>query len=572
MTAIKIEGAGYPIKDIFSDRFSFNIPNYQRPYAWTTEETEKLLDDLLDAMEDESTDINEIPPYFLGNIVLIKLLDKTECEVVDGQQRLTTLTILFAVLRKLRQEEGLTKYICQPKDEDAGTSARSRLHLRERDREFFEKYIQNSDGLEKIETIVYAELSDPQRNLIENARILLKKIAEKLPEESQKQRLTQFLLQRCYLVVVSTPDFDSAYRIFSVINDRGLDLSITDILKADAIGKISQQRYSSLQERQEIEARYTRKWEDLEKTLGRDAFTELFSHIRMIYRKSKLSQKVIDEFRKYVLTKINNFRHFIDDILTPFSDAFYDIRNCTFNSDRNSQEINQLFKWLQRIDNSDWIPPSILYLKKYRHEPEKLLLFFTDLERLAAGLMILRANVNERIKRYAAILEAIEKDEDLCSLDSPLQLTNLEQQEIINVLNGNFYQMYKINLYVLLRLDTVLSDGIPNYDSYNAITIEHVLPQSPKPDSQWINWFSTEQEREKYVHRLGNLVLLSRRKNSSAQNFEFNYKKEKYFNTPTAVFSLTIQVIKETEWTPTIIEKRQKYLLEQIKKLWRLSC
>lgn len=572
MTAIKIEGAGYPIKDIFSDRFSFNIPNYQRPYAWTTEETERLLDDLLDAMEDESTDINEIPPYFLGNIVLIKPLDKTECEVVDGQQRLTTLTILFAVLRELRQEEGLTKYICQPKDEDAGTSARPRLHLRERDCEFFEKYIQNSNGLEELKKIVHAKLSDSQKNLIQNARILLEKITEKLPEIHRKQRLTQFLLQRCYLVVVSTPDFDSAYRIFSVLNDRGLDLSITDILKADAIGEITQQRYSSLQERQEIEDRYTRKWEHLEETLGRDAFSELFSHIRMIYRKSKLSQKVIEEFRKYVLTEINNPRHFIDDILKPFSDAFYDIRNCTFNSERNSQEINQLFKWLQRIDNSDWIPPAILYLKKYRHEPEKLLLFFTHLERLAAGLMIIRANVNERIKRYKAILEAIEKDEDIYSPDSPLQLTNLEQQEIVNVLNGNLYQMYKINFYILLRLDTVLSDGIPNYDSYKAITIEHVLPQNPKPESQWINWFSTKQDREQYVHRLGNLVLLSRKKNSSAQNFEFDDKKEKYFKTPTAVFSLTIQVLKETEWTPNIIEKRQKYLLEQLKQLWCLSC
>jgi uncharacterized protein with ParB-like and HNH nuclease domain len=571
MTAFKIEGAGYTIKDIFSDRFSFNIPNYQRPYAWTTEQTERLLDDLLDAMEDEPTDINEISPYFLGNIVLIKPLDKVESEVVDGQQRLTTLTILFAVLRKLRKQENLTRFICQPKDEDAGIAARSRLHLRERDRIFFEEYIQNSDGLEKQKTIDLNKCSDPQQNIIQNTCILLDRISKELPEESQKQRLTQFLLQRCYLVVVSTPDFDSAYRIFSVLNDRGLDLSITDILKADAIGAISQQKNLSLQDRRQDEDKYTRKWENLEQTLGRDDFIELFSHIRMIYRKSKLGQKVIEEFRKYVLKddKNNNHpRHLIDEILEPFAEAFYDVRKCSFNSKQNSQEINQLFKWLQQIDHSDWIPPAILYLKNYRQEPDRLLLFYTHLERLAAGLMIQRVNLNERIKRYAAILQAIESNENLYRPDSPLQLNREEKQAIIKVLDGNIYQMLKIRLYILLRLDTAFTDGIPNHDN---VTIEHVLPQNPKLNSQWIKWFPTQPEREKYVHRLGNLVLLSRKKNAVAQNFEFDVKKEKYFDTPTATFSLTIQILKETEWTPKIVEKRQKYLLEQLKLLWHLS-
>jgi hypothetical protein len=177
MTAIKIEGAGYPVKDIFSDSFSFNIPNYQRPYAWTIEQTEKLLDDLLDTMGDVSADINDISPYFLGNIVLIKPDNQTECEVVDGQQRLTTLTILLAVLRKLRRKESLAKYICQPKDEDAGTAARPRLYLRERDREFFKKHIQELHDIERLKTIDLAKLSDSQCNIIQNARVLLNNVS-----------------------------------------------------------------------------------------------------------------------------------------------------------------------------------------------------------------------------------------------------------------------------------------------------------------------------------------------------------------------------------------------------------
>lgn len=566
MTAIKIEGAGYPIKKVFSDDFVFNIPSYQRPYAWTTEQTEQLLIDLIDALGDETKDINQIPPYFLGNIVLIKPIDKSESEVVDGQQRLTTLTMLFAVLRKLRKQQSLTKYICQPEDEDGGTPARPRLILRERDRDFFEKYIQDPNGIEKLQKIHSDSLSDSQHNIVENTRLLLERITKELPEESQKLRFTQFLLQRCYLVIVHTPDFESAYKIFSVLNDRGLDLSITDILKAEIVGKLTEA---------EAEKKYTRKWEDLEELLGRQDFTELFSHIRMIYAQKKLESSVLKSFRIYVLSRERNKdpRYLIDEVIEPYAKALENIKNSTFASTKNASEINRLFGWLQRIGHSDWIAPAILYLTKFRHEPEELLKFFTHIERLAAGLMILKVNITKRIRRYADLIEAIESNSDLYTFDSPLQLNTEEQQEICDRLDGDIYNNYKAGnarLYILLRLDDALSNGTPNYDSYGKITIEHVLPQNPKQDSQWLNCFPTE-EKEKYLHRLSNLVLLSRSKNSAASNYDFQLKKEKYFNSPVATFGLTVQVLKERQWTLETVEARQKYLLEELKRVWLLN-
>src|SRR3712207_1048229 len=88
-----------PLAKIFSDDFAFSIPGYQRPYAWTTEHAGELLDDLLDFMGTDGESRGALNPYFLGSIVLIKGLTP-ESEVVDGQQRLTTLTILLAVLRE----------------------------------------------------------------------------------------------------------------------------------------------------------------------------------------------------------------------------------------------------------------------------------------------------------------------------------------------------------------------------------------------------------------------------------------------------------------------------------------
>ena len=121
-----------------------------------------------------------------------------------------------------------------------------------------------------------------------------------------------------------------------------------------------------------------------------------------------------------------------------------------------------------------------------------------------------------------------------------------------------------------MRLDSAISGGNPNYDSYKKITIEHILPQNPKLNSEWLSWFSPE-EKEKYLHRLSNLVLLSRQKNAQARNYDFQVKKDKYLNRPVTTFALTVQVLKEQEWTPEIAEARQRYLLGELKRIWQLD-
>jgi uncharacterized protein with ParB-like and HNH nuclease domain len=102
---VKIQAQEYPLKKIFSDDFAFSIPIYQRPYRWGEEQATELLDDLLNAMGPGAAQQQvESDPYFLGSIVLIKPEGRPEAEVVDGQQRLTTLTILIAVLRTFLPE------------------------------------------------------------------------------------------------------------------------------------------------------------------------------------------------------------------------------------------------------------------------------------------------------------------------------------------------------------------------------------------------------------------------------------------------------------------------------------
>lgn len=373
--------------------------------------------------------------------------------------------------------------------------------------------------------------------------------------------LGKFIISKCSIVIIHTPDLDSAYRIFSVLNSRGLDLSPTDILKADIIGAISE----------EEREKYTYRWENIEVDLGRDYFQDIFSHIRMIYRKAKPSGSILKEIKEYV-KPIDKPQVFIDKTLCPFANAFNNILKKNYSSTHLEIEINYLFSWLNWIDNSDWIPPAIKYLSDNYHNPEKLLRFFTDLELLAAGLMIRRANINERITRYGKLLKDMESGASLYTSESPLQLTSEEQNEIVTILNADIYLMKKIRLYVLVRLNETLADPKVLFN-YSSATIEHVLPQNPSKESEWLKWFPDEEERKKYLHRLGNLVLLSSGKNSEAQNYDFDKKKQKYFTTKTGVasFPLTTQVLTEHEWTPEVVEKRQKQLVDQLKEVWRLQ-
>src|SRR5438270_686854 len=121
MKIAQFHGAEFPLFKIFSNDFNFAVPLYQRPYSWTTEQAGELLDDLLSFIDIESkVGVDSLSPYFLGSVVLIKEENQSDAEIVDGQQRLTTLTILLAALRHAITEakfsSALTKYLYQEGD------------------------------------------------------------------------------------------------------------------------------------------------------------------------------------------------------------------------------------------------------------------------------------------------------------------------------------------------------------------------------------------------------------------------------------------------------------------------
>ena len=556
-----IEARELQLVSIFSDSYRFEIPEYQRPYAWTTEQTGELLDDLLHAMG-HVENVSEAAPYFLGSIVIIKNGSDPLAQIVDGQQRITTLTILFCVLRELAASEkdriDWHSYVCDPGRESADIPEHFRLAVRERDRQFFQDNIQQVGRLFNLIEHPPANLSDSQRRMLENAKDLLNSL--KRYDEKRRKTLVKFLVQRCYLVVVATSDQNSAYRIFSVLNDRGLDLSPTDILKADIIGSMERG----------VRSRYTRTWENIEESLGRDRFRDLFAHIYMIFMTSRPRGTLQQEFQDHVLKAVNRV-DFIDNVLEPYADVYQTVTDASYQSTGDSENVNKYLHYLNWLDNFDWIPPAMAFYRRNHSSPDALVRFVRDLERMAYKMFIVRANINQRINRYRDILHAIQQEEDLFAPSSPLQLSSKEQADLLSVLNGPVYSLTRVRRTLLLRLDTLIVDVGARYD-YPTITIEHVLPQNPGRNSQWLINFPDEEERTDWIDKLANLILLSRTKNSSAQNYDFVRKKKEYFQRGSvAPFALTTQVLAEDEWTPGVLQRRQTELINAFKKEWRLG-
>ncbi|WP_106797451.1 DUF262 domain-containing protein [Rhizobium sp. H4] len=558
MTRHTIEASEKPILDIFCDKYLFRIPSYQRPYAWTTEQASELLNDIVTACG-SSGDVADASPYFLGSIVLIKDPQKPEADVVDGQQRLTTLTILMSVLRDLSDSKIATAihgYVCQTGDPIKGTSDVFRLTPRERDAEFFRTMIQNEAATAQLPDV--RQFKDARARMVENASFLRDRL--KALSNEERRRLTMYIAQRCYLVIVAASDQDSAFRIFSVMNSRGLDLSPADVLKAEIIGALPADKQES----------YTQKWEDMEDELGRARFAELFGHIRMIHRKQKMQGTLITEFREFVPTR-KTPAIFIDNELSPYTDAYEEITDRAFSSYKNADEINRQLTHLSRLDNFDWQPPSIEVIARRRDDPDFILRFLSDLERLAYALFLMRSDPSERIRRYGRLLSAIQASDDLFAAESPLQLDESEKAQVRKALSGDIYSITRIRLPLLLRLDELLSGGSAVYSS-PVISVEHVLPQNPAVGSQWLLDFPELDDRLQWVHKLANLVLLTRRKNSQAGNLEFSEKKERYFSTSAGVsnFAITSKVLSQAKWTPAVLETRQAELISAIEKLWRL--
>ncbi|MEO5316323.1 DUF262 domain-containing HNH endonuclease family protein [Pseudarthrobacter sp. CC12] len=555
-----IDAGEMQLGKLFTAEYDFTIPDYQRPYAWGKDEALQLLDDLRASL-DRDTD----EPYFLGSVVLVKEKGVPAAEVIDGQQRLTTLTMLFAVLRDLATNAALRgdiqKFVQEPEVLWDERPAKPRLRLRERDAKFFREHIQTDGAISNLIGLSDNQVkTDAQKSIRDNTMALHEALS--VLSTDDRTGLFKMMASRTFLVVVSTPDLNSAYRIFSVMNSRGLPLTPPDIFKSQVIGALAEGD----------RAGYADLWEDLEEELGRAEFGDLFLYLRMIVSKTRAVRGMLVEFPEQVLKSYlpTNGRGFIDNLLEPYALADQRLINQDFDAGGQWDNVNAWLKRLVQLDNDDWRPAALWALKNHKDDPVFLDTFLGRLERLAASFLVRRVYTTPRVGRYLELLKQLDDGDGVNA--AAFELTDEEKMDTRERIAGEIYLVNPVRKYVLLRLDSIIAANPGASYAHKIITVEHVLPQKPKDESQWVNDF-TEDERAYWTHRLGNLLLLNRTKNSEAQNYEFAVKKSKYFTSSkgAAIFALTTQVLNYQEWTPAVVGKRHAELTKKLVDEWELN-
>jgi len=545
------------IAKIFGDADSFyQIPDYQRLYSWGDEQIEQLWDDLYSAMESGDKS------YFLGPVILIKIKKENEdwFEVVDGQQRLTTLTILFCVIRDLYREElgksdksiinRIQNAIISKVDEKPRLKLITQLHHQSKFENEILKGVQfPSKELTKKER--------EQEKFI-NAALIFKQKLEELKNKKNGgveavKKFAEFLLNNVEMITITCSQPGYAIRLFQVLNTRGLDLSPADLIKSHLYGKI-QDKQRRLQ--------FIATWQDVE-TLSKqmdesinDLFTYYEYYLLAQNPKRSLYEELIDKFKnKDPNDIIYDFKKFID---------FF----------------NEIYQMESKLIFSFWYLPNQVFWKAILTTAKKE--GFNEFEELCRELRKMyycywvAGYTTSKIKQLSFNLigwlkEGKKLDYIVNEIENKMRDDNVISRMKDNLQNDVSEERWLRPLLVLVEYAQTDDSQISYIELDNRLHVDHILPQEWESVQEWKKEKWTKPQAEKWLNKIGNLTLLSGRKNIAQQNGPPDKKKEMYEkgHGGRTAFEISRMVIRtlETGWTERDVEERQEWMIEQIESV-----
>ncbi|WQX96880.1 DUF262 domain-containing protein [Helicobacter pylori] len=567
----KIDSYEWYLKNTLKEEFYYQIPIYQRPYQWTEENCEKLLDDLFeDYEEDRESD------YFCGSLVLVKSdpNSKTEIyDIVDGQQRLSTFILLAKVLVDLYND------CLDPKNLEHLQEGWKDRHT-ERKRLSFNTIGSNAeydfqDALDFFDDPHHVSKND-ENNYLKNAVCLKDYLMKK--EIKNINSFIEWLYSNVKFITIICPDTDKALRIFNVLNARGLPLNATDIFKGELLKELA---------KEEDQKKLVSRWNALNQKCSDNDLTmeTLFSwyltYLNPVTSREKMEKELVTwfnilnkpplEYLKGVEDFYNAYCEILEiqdrhaHLLSYKDDDYLHVILCaSILHHYSDQDIEDLKELLVKFYYQDWVAGQ------------------TKSTRSQTCCNIIIALKEKKSVRYIASIVVKKYLDD----------KNITQRFKENLQDNNLYtkfyfagKSFKKNSWlkpVLILVEYFMSDDPrPKRIEKNDFHVEHILPQNPNPSSQWVKDFS-EEERELYTHSLANLTLLGGTKNSQASNLDFKDKQKIYMGEeiklnkkkPSNVmtcYKMTIDIAhKYTEWTPKSLEKRKEELIKRIESVLTL--
>lgn len=527
----------------------YRIPSYQRSYSWQVSDATALIDDLIVGLDEDR-------PHFLGAIVTVKTSVPGLFEVVDGQQRLTTLSLLLACLRDLtshlRKAPDLQKYLS-----DDAREGGWRMTLNQVDAPVFRSLVQQPESTLNAEMLSCTE--DEHSLIFDNLLAVRERIQMLSPVD--RVAVANFVLNNCPMVHVEVDDRDLGHKVFQVLNTRGRQPSAHDILKTELFERA---KFSS-----EEADKYARAWTQYESRLKTRNFDDLLRQIRSLHDR-QMRGNFVTGFCNSVLEDVPA-RKFLTSYLPRFVHAYMELQQGSIRLNRTLREVDDHLALLGGLDHNGWRAPALKFLVTHDRDADRAREFFCDLERLAFCMQLVVTDRDARLRRYRRLSEEVTSDAKLFAPDGALTLTPEEREKLTQRLKGRFGSVTQRRALVL-KLNSLLPRG-ETVSPKSDITVEHVLPRNPEPGSEWIEVWPDLAERRELCDALGNFCLLTKADNQIADRLGFSEKRDTIFAHPQrgAQFALTRDVAKEERWTPAVVRRRTTRLADLLIRNWKLD-
>ena len=510
---------------LFSDKKSdFLIPDYQRPYAWGEQECQTLWDDIFSFAipENDATKFNNDDEYFLGPIVTFKNNDG-KLEIIDGQQRLTTLMLLMRAFysrfgnmkdaNSITTRENIAK--CIWKTDEFDNPDKEKLKI--------DSEVSSDDDKEEFLSILKTgDIGKDQKSRYAKVyRFFQTKIDEFLQEyPSFFSYLPIRILKNCILLPIEAESQDTALRIFSTLNDRGKPLSDTDIFKAQ-LYKI----YSDKGEK----ADFVERWKNLE-SLCDELFVspsgspmdELFTRY-MYFERAKLGIRLTttEALRKfyekndYAILKRDGTLEDLED-LAKFWKKVESQDDSAF-----SERILKKLSVLNYAPNSMWTYMVSTYFLYSRDANDNLDddAFYTFLDRITAFIWayaVIRPGVNAlRVPVYPALIDIVNGKE--VTFSDYL----FEKPQVESMLSNYEYTNQRPITKSMLAWWAYTDSSQDLIDNDTAFEIEHIYARQRQQNDKTL-------KDKNNLESLGNKVLLEKGINIRAADYRFSDKKKYY--------------------------------------------
>ena len=555
------------IERIFSGSFLYTIPQYQRDYDWKKQQIKEFWDDIIDFYDNSSE-----KTYFLGPIVLVKVPNEKSMNIVDGQQRFTTIQILITVIRDILMENGdisrsetLNSYIFTRGDNFPF------LTLNQNNNEYFRELIfdRSSKPMEKIAKKP-SETQHSKIRIHDNYKILYNSIKQRFLKgqtiENQNDNIYKFFQKIKYGLTFFEITLDSnekAFRLFATLNNRGLKLRLSDLIKSMIFLKTntSPENHNS----------FNTTWEMIRKNLpDPNKFDEFLRHSYIAKYGFVTAQSLYSSVEKNV-GNVEQVRKYLDELRVD-STIYHEIVNSQ-RDDTTGFYLKTLFNEL----NNDSAQPVILNAKKKWNKNQKNI---DEITKICFNVFVRGKTIGGKPasvvgKNFAAAAQSILLDKSFEEVINELKGIDIPDESFRSTIQEAQFQ--ELSAKVILKTIERFYDSQPGKENkaiLSTITLEHILPQTiVNKDGTVTDWakegsesYFTESEHREYCNRIGNLTLLNKVKNSELKNLSFKEKVKKY-KTEKEI-NLTKGLEEVERWTKEIIDQRSKTLSDMAKDIF----